>query len=183
MFSLTTFALLALSSTVHGLPQVFGGGGTPICLAPIFTGTPPYIFASTPGTRVHNLQLGRSNGTAVLEQSGLNTRMTFEDSQIGVYDGSCTPFDLDIGPVITGKPYRALTWSFAENTGPTWVGNYSETVKIKLGGSTVPAEFLACNETDGVWTLNLKTGAGASAGCVATELEVSANGLHEVGTK
>lgn len=46
MHSITTLALITLSSAVHGLPQVFGGGGTGICLAPIFTGTPPYTYVS-----------------------------------------------------------------------------------------------------------------------------------------
>ncbi|KAG8984237.1 hypothetical protein FRB94_000348 [Tulasnella sp. JGI-2019a] len=178
MHSLTAFAILALSSVANALPQ----GGIGICTAPIFTGTPPYIFASSPGTDVTNLQLGGSpNGPAVLEASGFNTRMTFDDSQIGVYDGSCSPLYLDIGDTVSGTTYKALTWTYGENTASTtWVANYSETITT----STPNSLFVACGETDGVWTLYLG-GAGLElpAGCVPTALEVSANGLHEVGTK
>ncbi|KAG8849142.1 hypothetical protein FRB96_000928 [Tulasnella sp. 330] len=180
MRGLTSLAILALSTGVHGLPQIVG-----ICLAPIFTGTPPNTVASTPGTPVTGLQLAKSDGTAVLQSDGLNTRMSFDDSQISVFDGSCSPYNLDIGAAGPGKSSRVLTWSFGENAGPpTWVGAFSQTIKVKLtGGVTTPAQFLACpSGTAGVWTLFLLTEKAAPEdGCVVTELAISANGLTEVG--
>ncbi|KAG8984235.1 hypothetical protein FRB94_000350 [Tulasnella sp. JGI-2019a] len=103
MHSLTAFAILALSGAAYALPQITG-----VCLPLVFTGTPPYIYASTHGTEVTNLQLGNSGGTAVLEKVGYNSRMTFDDSQIGVYTGSCAPLFLNIGDEVPGKTYRAL---------------------------------------------------------------------------
>ncbi|KAG9026901.1 hypothetical protein FRB95_008326 [Tulasnella sp. JGI-2019a] len=162
MRSFATLTLLALGGTVHGLVS-------PVCRFIVPTA---YTFASTPGTVVENLQLGNSTGTAVLEQSGYDTRTTFADSQIGIYTGCTTIIYLDVGPLVSGK--RALTWSSDENTGPALIGNFSSTVEDASGA---PAQFLACDETAGVWTLFLGTGAAAPTGCVATELATSADVL------
>ncbi|KAG8984236.1 hypothetical protein FRB94_000349 [Tulasnella sp. JGI-2019a] len=177
MYGLITFVILALSGAAHALPQANG-----ICLPPNFTGTPPYIFASSPGTAVTNLQLGgTSGGPAILEASGFNTRMTFDGSQIGVYDGSCAPLYLGVGDQVSGASYKALTWSFTENTSSTtWIANYSQPITT----STPNSLFVACGETGGVWTLYLGgLGLELPVGCAPTSLEVSANGLHQVGTK
>ncbi|KAG8849141.1 hypothetical protein FRB96_000927 [Tulasnella sp. 330] len=178
MHSFTSLALLALSTAVHGLPQTSSGG---ICIPAVYTGTPPNTVASTPGTAVTGLQLANSGGTAVLQANGFNDPMSFDDSQISVFDGFCSPDNLNVGAAGPGESSRILTWSYSENVGPpTWVGAFSQTIQVELtGGTATPAHFLACpSGAAGVWTLFLLTGKAEPVdGCVITELAVSANGL------
>ncbi|KAG8849145.1 hypothetical protein FRB96_000931 [Tulasnella sp. 330] len=178
---LSTAFLLALSATAQAVPQVFDPANA-ICLGPIYTGTPPYTYASTRGTAVTGLELANSSGNAVLQATGYNQRMSLDDSQISVYDGSCSPYNLNIGPAISGVPYRALTWSFTENDTPSWSAAYSEMIQLTTAmGVAVPAPFLACpSDTEGVWALDLLTAPSdiqLPDGCVTTHLKISANGL------
>jgi len=178
MHSITAITLLALNTAVQGLPQTLSSRSADVvCFLPILNATNAYIYASTSKTAVTGLQLTNSAGNAVLQATGFDGLTSFENSQISVYDStsSCEPDNLEVGTAVSGV--ASLTWSVDANTGPAWVASSGQTIEVKIGGTTTPAQFLACGgASSGVWALSLQeTTGGAPVGCVKTELAVAAS--------
>ncbi|KAG8903399.1 hypothetical protein FRB99_003356 [Tulasnella sp. 403] len=174
---------IALSLAVKAAPAPTVG---PICLSPIFTGTPPYIQASTPGTAVTGFNLTEDGTAALVKQAPLG-RIIFENGAIGVYEDSCFPSYLNIGT--SDKSYKPLSWTgnLIENV---WNADFDQVVAANASSSfQASTTFIACKPISvtgyvvSSWTVYLQTGADKpdNAHCVNTELKVSSNTLEPVG--
>ncbi|KAG8972387.1 hypothetical protein FRC05_010098 [Tulasnella sp. 425] len=146
----------------------------PICLSPVYTGTPPNITAITPGTAVTGLYLSDSDTSTAGSPAILSTdttigRLEFNNGTIAAYQGYCSPFFLQIGT--SDKSYKPLTWDFTE-VDNIWDADFDKIITAKASGSS---EFLACkpllSTASDPFTLYLQTGTDRP------------NGLKLAGTK
>ncbi|KAG9019343.1 hypothetical protein FRB90_003749 [Tulasnella sp. 427] len=163
----------------------------PICLAPVYTGTPPNITAITPGTAVTGLYVSNNDTTTAGSPAILSTdttigRLEFNNGTIAAYMGYCSPFYLQIGT--SAKSYKPLTWDFTEIDN-IWDADFDKIITAKATAAhKASSDFLACkplrSKYSDPWTLYLQTGTDRPVGdCATTKLKVSKNGLKLAGTK
>ncbi|KAG9041652.1 hypothetical protein FS837_011937, partial [Tulasnella sp. UAMH 9824] len=144
-FALSFFTALAAAAPASQPEANEARAIHPICLSPVYTGTPPNITAITPGTVVTGLYVSNSDTSTAGSPAILSTdttigRLDFDNGPgtIAAYMGYCSPFYLQIGT--SDKSYKPLTWDFTE-VDNVWDAGFDTIIKAKASGSS---EFLAC---------------------------------------